>query len=266
MIALHPAQVLRSVHGEQPHAGGLTPKTRQSDGVPADHNVDHRQRRRGRTDPRSIRKGESGQGRPSNCSMRPATQIVFDARVLKERQQLAERRAWITLLTVDQHRRAMGATATGQPAGRGHNRRCPQTLRSGQRGKSHGCSRTAGTSSAATYGGTRPRVDWVGVQREIEVGLQAPPAACRSCRWNLLIICLFQPAPGRDARPTRAVPMRSRDSRPGLSGVVARAVGNAPGDHPATSAPQRSRSAARAKPCHPAARSSNSLPQLRLQP
>jgi len=60
-------------------------------------------------------------------------------------------------------------------------------------------------------GGTAPDVDWVGVQREIEVGLQR--RLRRELQVEPLIICLVQPAPaGTPAYKGRAD--AEPDSRP----------------------------------------------------
>jgi ribonuclease J len=67
-------------------------------------------------------------------------------------------------------------------------------------------------------GGKAPEVDWMGVQREIEVGLQR--RLRRELQVEPLIICLVQPAPGgtpaykgrADAEPdTRPAPRGRRD-------------------------------------------------------
>ena len=71
---------------------------------------------------------------------------------------------------------------------------------------------------ARNSGGNAPDVDWVGVQREIELGLQR--RLRRELQVEPLIICLVQPAPagtpaykGRaDAEPdTRPAPRGRRD-------------------------------------------------------
>jgi ribonuclease J len=83
-------------------------------------------------------------------------------------------------------------------------------------------------------GGSAPDVDWVGVQREVEVGLQR--RLRRELQVEPLIICLVQPAPagtpaykGRaDAEPdTRPAPRGGRDGG-GRRDVVRDSSGRAP--------------------------------------
>jgi len=70
-------------------------------------------------------------------------------------------------------------------------------------------------------GGKAPDVDWVGVQREVEVGLQR--RLRRELQVEPLIICLVQPAPagtpaykGRaDAEPDSRLAPRGRGGRDG---------------------------------------------------
>jgi ribonuclease J len=79
---------------------------------------------------------------------------------------------------------------------------------------------------ARNTGGKAPDVDWVGVQREIELGLQR--RLRRELQVDPLIICLVQPAPagtpaykGRaDAEPdNRPAPRARREvGRPAVSG------------------------------------------------
>jgi ribonuclease J len=86
---------------------------------------------------------------------------------------------------------------------------------------------------ARNSGGKAPDVDWVGVQREIEVGLQR--RLRRELQVDPLIICLVQPAPagtpaykGRaDAEPdTRPAPRGRRDG--GRQGAPQRSAAPAP--------------------------------------
>jgi ribonuclease J len=83
-------------------------------------------------------------------------------------------------------------------------------------------------------GGSAPDVDWVGVQREVEVGLQR--RLRRELQVEPLIICVVQPAPagtpaykGRaDAEPdTRPAPRGGRDGG-GRRDVVRDSSGRAP--------------------------------------
>jgi ribonuclease J len=72
-----------------------------------------------------------------------------------------------------------------------------------------------------TSAGQAPEVDWVGVQREVEVGLQR--RLRRELQVEPLIICLVQPAPGgtpaykgrADAEPESRPVSRGRGGRGG---------------------------------------------------
>jgi ribonuclease J len=116
---------------------------------------------------------------------------IVDARVLKERQQLAEDGV-ITLLVAISTAGVMvapprvnlrGVVTTADP-----------------RKMSMWAEREVGwvlenrwNQLARNTGGNAPEVDWVGVQREIEVGLQRRMR--RELQVEPLIICLVQPAP-----------------------------------------------------------------------
>jgi len=117
-------------------------------------------------------------------------------------------------------------------------------------------------------GGTAPDVDWVGVQREIEVGLQR--RLRRELQVEPLIICLVQPAPaGTPAYKGRAD--AEPDSRPGWSGVGRPGrSGNQPGDHPqrrlrSEAAPAAARQAVATLPA-PAAATATAAPVAAVTP
>ena len=134
---------------------------------------------------------------------------IVDARVLKERQQLAEDGV-ITLLTVISTDGVMAApprvnlrgvvtTADARKLSVWAEREITWVLEN------------RWNQLSRNSGGNAPEVDWVGVQREIEVGLQR--RLRRELQVEPLIICLVQPAPaGTPAYKGRAD--AEPDSRP----------------------------------------------------
>jgi ribonuclease J len=144
---------------------------------------------------------------------------IVDARVLKERQQLAEDGV-ITLLAAISTDGVMAApprvnlrgvvtTADARKLSLWAEREITWVLENRWK------------QLCRNTGGQAPDVDWVGVQREVEVGLQR--RLRRELQIEPLIICLVQPAPagtpaykGRaDAEPdTRPAP-RGRGGRDG---------------------------------------------------
>jgi len=194
-------------------------RTAQSMGVPADHiliidNGDVVELR-----PDSLHKGDAVK---AGIELLDASRNgIVDARVLKERQQLAEDGV-ITLLaaistdgvmTAPPRVNLRGVVTTADP-----------------RKLSIWAEREIGwvlenrwNQLSRSSGGKAPEVDWVGVQREVEVGLQR--RLRRELQVEPLILCLVQPAPagtpaykGRaDAEPdTRPQPRGRRDHpRPG---------------------------------------------------
>jgi ribonuclease J len=142
---------------------------------------------------------------------------IVDARVLKERQQLAEDGV-ITLLTVITTDGVMAAPPRVNLRG--------VVTTADARKLSVWAEREIGwvlenrwSQLARNTGGKAPDVDWVGVQREVEVGLLR--RLRRELQVEPLIICLVQPAPagtpaykGRaDAEPdTRPAPRGRREA------------------------------------------------------
>jgi ribonuclease J len=102
-------------------------------------------------------------------------------------------------------------------------------------------------------GGQAPDVDWVGVQREVELGLQR--RLRRELQVEPLIICLVQPAPaGTPAYKGRAD--AEPDSRPAPRGRGGRATGDRqprPERKEGTPQPQRQLAAVAASPAPVAA-------------
>jgi ribonuclease J len=144
---------------------------------------------------------------------------IVDARVLKERQQLAEDGV-ITLLAVISTDGVMAAppranlrgvvtTADARKLSLWAEREITWVLEN------------RWSQLSRNTGGKTPDVDWVGVQREVELGLQR--RLRRELQVEPLIICLVQPAPagtpaykGRaDAEPdNRPAPRNGRRDAP----------------------------------------------------
>jgi ribonuclease J len=138
---------------------------------------------------------------------------IVDARVLKERQQLAEDGV-ITLLAVITTDGVMAAPPRVNLRG--------VVTAADPRKLSIWAEREIGwvlenrwNQLSRNTGGKAPEVDWVGVQREVEVGLQR--RLRRELQVDPLIICLVQPAPaGTPAYKGRAD--SEPDSRPAPRG------------------------------------------------
>ena len=134
---------------------------------------------------------------------------IVDARVLKERQQLAEDGV-ITLLaavSVDGKMVApprvnlRGVVTTAEP----------RKLSMWAEREVNWVLDNRWKQLCRNTGGKAPEVDWIGVQREIEVGLQR--RLRRELQIEPLIICLVQPAPaGTPAYKSKA--MDEKDDRP----------------------------------------------------
>jgi ribonuclease J len=166
---------------------------------------------------------------------------IVDARVLKERQQLAEDGV-ITLLAVISTDGVMAApprvnlrgvvtTADARRLSIWAEREITWVLEN------------RWNQLCRNSGGKAPDVDWVGVQREVELGLQR--RLRRELQVEPLIICLVQPAPagtpaykGRaDAEPDNRPPQRSRrDGGREISREVVRDAGRTAQPAPAAAA------------------------------
>jgi len=213
MLALARPKFFVPVHGEHrmlvAHA-----KTAHSMGVPADHTLIIDNGDVVELTPDSIRKGDPVK---AGIELLDASRNgIVDARVLKERQQLAEDGV-ITLLAVITTDGVMAApprvnirgvvtTADARKLSLWAEREITWVLEN------------RWTQLSRNTGGKAPDVDWVGVQREVELGLQR--RLRRELQVEPLIICLVQPAPagtpaykGRaDAEPdSRPAPRGRRD-------------------------------------------------------
>ena len=220
MLSLTRPKFFVPVHGEHrmlmAHA-----KTGQSMGIPADHIliVDNGDVVELTAD--SLRKGAPVK---SGIELLDASRNgIVDARVLKERQQLAEDGV-ITLLTVISTDGVMAAPPRANLRG--------VVTSADPRKLSLWAEREIGwvlenrwNQLCRTSAGQAPEVDWVGVQREVEVGLQR--RLRRELQVEPLIICLVQPAPaGTPAYKGRA------DAEPESRPVVSRSRGGRGGDRP----------------------------------
>jgi ribonuclease J len=225
MLALARPKFFVPVHGEHrmlvAHA-----KTAHSMGLPADHTLIIDNGDVVELTPDSIRKGD-----PVKAGIElldNSRNGIVDARVLKERQQLAVDGV-VTLLAAISTDGLMvapprvnlrGVVTTAEP-----------------RKMSMWAEREIGwvlenrwNQLARHTGGKAPDVDWVGVQREIEVGLQR--RLRRELQVEPLIICLVQPAPAGtpavkprnagDERP--AAPRQERERTPAAAPVPAPAA------------------------------------------
>jgi ribonuclease J len=205
-------------------------KTAQSLGVPADNILIVDNGDVVELTPDSIRKGDPVK---AGIELLDASRNgIVDARVLKERQQLAEDGV-ITLLAVISTDGVMAAPPRANLRG--------VVTTADPRKLSMWAEREIGWvlenrwgQLCRNTGGSAPDVDWVGVQREVEVGLQR--RLRRELQVEPLIICLVQPAPagtpaykGRaDAEPdTRPAPRGGRDGG-GRRDVVRDSSGRAP--------------------------------------
>ena len=188
MLALTRPRFFVPVHGEHRMLVAHT-RTAQSMGVPADHCLIIDNGDVVELTPDGIRKGDPVK---AGIELLDASRNgIVDARVLKERQQLAEDGV-ITLLAAISTDGLMvapprvnlrGVVTTADP-----------------RKLSVWAEREIGwvlenrwNQLARHTGGTAPDVDWVGVQREVELGLQR--RLRRELQVDPLILCLVQPAP-----------------------------------------------------------------------
>jgi ribonuclease J len=184
-------------------------------GIPADHTLIIDNGDVVELTPDSIRKGEPVK---SGIELLDASRNgIVDARVLKERQQLAEDGV-ITLLAVISTDGVMAAPPRVNLRG--------VVTTADPRKLSIWSEREIGwvlenrwNQLCRSSGGKAPDIDWVGVQREVENGLQR--RLRRELQVDPLIICLVQPAPagtpaykGRaDAEPdSRPAPRGRRES------------------------------------------------------
>ncbi|MEB3264982.1 MAG: ribonuclease J, partial [Cyanobacteriota bacterium] len=216
MLALTKPKYFVPVHGEHRMLVAHS-KTAQSMGVPADNILIIDNGDVVELSPDAIRKGDPVK---AGIELLDASRNgIVDARVLKERQQLAEDGV-ITLLAVISTDGVMAAPPRVNIRG--------VVTTADARKLSMWAEREIGwvlenrwNQLCRNTGGKAPDVDWVGVQREVEVGLQR--RLRRELQVEPLIICLVQPAPagtpaykGRaDAEPDSRPAPRGRGGRDG---------------------------------------------------
>jgi ribonuclease J len=210
-------------------------RTGHSMGIPADHTLIIDNGDVVELTPDSLRKGDPVK---AGIELLDGSRTgIIDARVLKERQQLAEDGV-ITLLATISHDGVMTAPA------RVHLRGVVTTA--DPRKLSIWTEREIGwvlenrwNQLARNTGGKAPEVDWVGVQREVELGLQR--RLRRELQVEPLIVCLVHPAPAgtpayksqADAEPdSRPAPRPRREGGGEGHREVVRAGGRAPAPVP----------------------------------
>ncbi|CAK6696252.1 RNase J family beta-CASP ribonuclease [Synechococcus sp. CBW1107] len=220
MLALTRPKFFVPVHGEH-RMLVCHSRTAQSMGIPADNMLIIDNGDVVELTPTTIHKGDPVK---AGIELLDASRNgIVDNRVLKERQQLAEDGV-ITLLTVISTDGVMGAPPRVNLRG--------VVTTADARRLSIWAEREIGwvldnrwNQLARNTGGTAPEVDWVGVQREIEVGLQR--RLRRELQVEPLIICLVQPAPaGTPAYKGRAD--AEPDSRPAPRGGRRESTGREP--------------------------------------
>ena len=213
MLALTRPKFFVPVHGEH-RMLVCHSKTAQSMGVPADNMliIDNGDVVELTAD--SIKKGEPVK---AGIELLDASRNgIVDARVLKERQQLADDGV-ITMLAVISTDGVMAAPPRVNLRGV-VTAADPRKLSLWTEREITWVLENRWQQLSRNTGGKAPEVDWMGVQREIEVGLQR--RLRRELQVEPLIICLVQPAPGgtpaykgrADAEPdTRPAPRGRRD-------------------------------------------------------
>lgn len=214
MLALTRPKFFVPVHGEHrmlvAHA-----RTAQSMGVPAGHTLIIENGDVVELTPDSLCKG--GPVKAGVELLDASRNGIVDARVLKERQQLADDGV-VTLLTAISTDGVMvapprvnlrGVVTTGDP----------RKLSLWSEREVSWVLENRWKQLARHTGDSSPDVDWIGLQREVEVGLQH--RLRRELQVEPLILCLVQPAPAgtpaykghADAKPDDRPAPRSRGGR-----------------------------------------------------
>ena len=219
MLALTRPKFFVPVHGEH-RMLVCHSKTAQSMGVPAENMliIDNGDVVELTAD--SIRKGDAVK---AGIELLDASRNgIVDARVLKERQQLADDGV-ITLLAVISTDGVMAAPPRVNLRGV-VTAADPRKLSLWAEREITWVLENRWQQLSRNSGGKAPEVDWMGVQREIEIGLQR--RLRRELQVEPLIICLVQPAPGgtpaykgrADAEPDSRPAPRGRGGRGGGGG------------------------------------------------
>jgi ribonuclease J len=254
MLALTRPRFFVPVHGEH-RMLVCHSRTAQSMGVPADNILIIDNGDVVEVTPDAIRRGDPVK---AGIELLDASRNgIVDARVLKERQQLAEDGV-ITLLAVISTDGVMAAPPRANLRG--------VVTTADPRRLSLWTEREIGwvlenrwNQLARNTGGKAPEVDWVGLQREIEIGLQR--RLRRELQVEPLIICLVQPAPagtpaykGRsEAEPDSRPAPRERADQP-REAAKAPTHGPKDGQRPERSQPQAKQPTAPAEEVEPSGR------------
>jgi ribonuclease J len=212
MLALTKPKYFVPVHGEH-RMLVCHSKTAQSMGIPAENMLIIDNGDVVELTPDSINKGEPVK---AGIELLDASRNgIVDARVLKERQQLADDGV-ITMLAVISTDGVMAAPPRVNLRGV-VTAADPRKLSLWAEREITWVLENRWQQLSRNSGGKAPDVDWMGVQREIEIGLQR--RLRRELQVEPLIICLVQPAPGgtpaykgrADAEPdTRPAPRGGR--------------------------------------------------------
>ena len=248
MLALTRPKFFVPVHGEHRMLVAHS-RTGHSMGIPADHTLIIDNGDVVELTPDSLRKGDPVK---AGIELLDGSRTgIIDARVLKERQQLAEDGVITLLATISSdgvmtspprvHLRGVVTTADPRKLSIWSEREIGWVLEN------------RWNQLARNTGGKAPEIDWVGVQRELELGLQR--RLRRELQVDPLVICLVQPMPaGTPAYQGRA--QAEPDSRPAPRGrreggrEVARDAGRDPAaaGRPAAPVPVAARAASAREP------------------
>jgi ribonuclease J len=206
MLALTRPKFFVPVHGEHRMLVAHS-RTGHSMGIPVDHTLIIDNGDVVELTPDSLRKGEPVK---AGIELLDGSRTgIIDARVLKERQQLAEDGVITLLATISSdgvmtspprvHLRGVVTTADPRKLSIWSEREIGWVLEN------------RWNQLARNTGGKAPEIDWVGVQREVELGLQR--RLRRELQVDPLVICLVQPMPaGTPAYQGRA--QTEADTRP----------------------------------------------------
>jgi ribonuclease J len=206
MLAITRPKFFVPVHGEHRMLVAHS-RTGHSMGIPADHTLIIDNGDVVELTPDSLRKGDPVK---AGIELLDGSRTgIIDSRVLKERQQLAEDGVITLLCTISSdgvmtapprvHLRGVVTTADPRKLSIWSEREIGWVLEN------------RWNQLARNTGGKAPEIDWVGVQREVELGLQR--RLRRELQVDPLVICLVQPMPaGTPAYQGRA--QAEPDSRP----------------------------------------------------
>jgi ribonuclease J len=231
MLALTRPKFFVPVHGEHRMLVAHS-RTGHSMGIPVDHTLIIDNGDVVELTPDSLRKGEPVK---AGIELLDGSRTgIIDARVLKERQQLAEDGVITLLATISSdgvmtspprvHLRGVVTTADPRKLSIWSEREIGWVLEN------------RWNQLARNTGGKAPEIDWVGVQREVELGLQR--RLRRELQVDPLVICLVQPMPaGTPAYQGRAQTEADTRPAPRVRRDGGRDAGRDVGREPATGRP-----------------------------